>query len=447
MGIFSSLTRDQKESIGLLQVGTFLEYFDLMLYVHMAVLLNEIFFPKTDPHTASILTATAFCSTFVFRPIGAMIFGRIGDHIGRKPTIVITTAMMAISCLVMANLPTYAQIGISAAWIMIFCRVAQGISSMGEIIGAEIYLTETIKIPTRYPVTAFLDVSTYLGGLFALGVAFFVTSSGLNWRFAFWFGAVIAVVGALARTRLRETPEFLEMKRKWIKEETQKANLEADVLLGIDEGAQFNATWKEPVKAKTLASFFFISCGWPVCFYLAFIYFNPLLKENFGYSSEDIIRHNFFLVSILAITSIFLAYLSYRIHPLKINKTRGTLGLFLMIFLPFLMINLTSATQLFVIQALIVILGLEAMPSFAVFMSHFPLYRRFTFASILWSLSRAFMYVITSFGLIYLVDYFGYYGLWVMTLPTTFGFLYGINHFKELECKRSLYNKSSPSIA
>ncbi|MDF3033182.1 MAG: transporter [Alphaproteobacteria bacterium] len=447
MGIFSSLTRDQKESIGLLQVGTFLEYFDLMLYVHMAVLLNEIFFPKTDPHTASILTATAFCSTFVFRPIGAMIFGRIGDHIGRKPTIVITTAMMAISCLVMANLPTYAQIGISAAWIMIFCRVAQGISSMGEIIGAEIYLTETIKIPTRYPVTAFLDVSTYLGGLFALGVAFFVTSSGLNWRFAFWVGAVIAVVGALARTRLRETPEFLEMKRKWIKEETQKANLEADVLLGIDEGAQFNATWKEPVKAKTLASFFFISCGWPVCFYLAFIYFNPLLKENFGYSSEDIIRHNFFLVSILAITSIFLAYLSYRIHPLKINKTRGTLGLFLMIFLPFLMINLTSATQLFVIQALIVILGLEAMPSFAVFMSHFPLYRRFTFASILWSLSRAFMYVITSFGLIYLVDYFGYYGLWVMTLPTTFGFLYGINHFKELECKRSLYNKSSPSIA
>jgi MFS transporter, MHS family, proline/betaine transporter len=70
-----SLTREQKEAVGLLSIGTFLEYFDLMLYVHMAVLLNELFFPKTDPGTASILSAFAFCSTFVFRPFGALIFG------------------------------------------------------------------------------------------------------------------------------------------------------------------------------------------------------------------------------------------------------------------------------------------------------------------------------------------------------------------------------------
>ncbi|MDF3033185.1 MAG: transporter [Alphaproteobacteria bacterium] len=447
MGFFSSLTRDQKQSIGLLQVGTFLESFDVMLYIHMAVLLNELFFPKTDPHTASLLAAFAFCSTSVFRPIGALIFGWIGDHIGRKPTIVITTAMMAISCLIMANLPTYAQIGITAAWIMIFCRAAQGISCMGEIIGAQIYLTETVERPARYPATAFLEVAADLGGLLALGVAFFVTSFGLNWRLAFWAGAVIAIIGALARTRLRETPEFLEMKRKWIREETQRANLEADVLLGTDEGAKLNATWKEPIRGKTLLSYFLMSCGWPLCFYLAFIYFNPLLKESFGYSPEDIIRHNFFLVLILVTTSILLTCLSYRIHPLKINKIRGTLGLFLMISLPFLIVNLTSATHLFVIQALIVIMALDATPSLAVFMSHFPLYRRFTFASLLWSLSKALMYVVTSFGLIYLGSYFGHFGLWIIALPTAFGFLYSINHFKELERKRSLYSKSSPSIA
>ena len=63
-----SLTREQKEEVGLLSIGTFLKYFDLMLYVHMSVLLNELFFPKTDPDTASILSAFAFCSTFVFRP-------------------------------------------------------------------------------------------------------------------------------------------------------------------------------------------------------------------------------------------------------------------------------------------------------------------------------------------------------------------------------------------
>ena len=86
-----SLTREQKEAVGLLSIGTLLEYFDLMLYVHMAVLLNELFFPKTHPFTASLLSAFAFCSTFVFRPFGALIFGYIGDTIGRRVTVVITT--------------------------------------------------------------------------------------------------------------------------------------------------------------------------------------------------------------------------------------------------------------------------------------------------------------------------------------------------------------------
>jgi MFS family permease len=112
------LTREQKEAVGLLQVGTFLEYFDLMLYVHMAVLLNELFFPKTDPKTAALLTAFAFCSTYVLRPFGALIFGYIGDNVGRKATVVLTTMLMSTSCVIMANLPTYAQIGISATQLV-----------------------------------------------------------------------------------------------------------------------------------------------------------------------------------------------------------------------------------------------------------------------------------------------------------------------------------------
>lgn len=107
MGILSNLKRDQKEAIGLLQIRTFLEYFDLMLYVHMAILLNELFFPKTDPHTAALLSAFAFCSTYVLRPIGALIFGYLGDNIGRKATVIITTTMMSVSCIIMATLPTY----------------------------------------------------------------------------------------------------------------------------------------------------------------------------------------------------------------------------------------------------------------------------------------------------------------------------------------------------
>ncbi|WP_425360265.1 MULTISPECIES: MFS transporter [unclassified Candidatus Tisiphia] len=119
----TTLTKEQKEAVGLLSIGTFLEYFDLMLYVHMAVLLNELFFPKTDPHTATILSGAAFCSTYLLRPFGAVIFGWIGDNIGRKATVIITTFMMSLSCLVMANLPTYEKIGVSAAWLITICRI------------------------------------------------------------------------------------------------------------------------------------------------------------------------------------------------------------------------------------------------------------------------------------------------------------------------------------
>src|SRR5579871_7035851 len=133
MDTFTSLTKEQKRAVSLLSIGTFLEYFDLMLYVHMAVLLNELFFPKTDSRTASLLAAFTFCSSFVMRPFGALIFGWIGDHIGRKITVIITTMMMALSCVVMFVLPTYAQIGITASWGVTICRMIQGMSSMGEI--------------------------------------------------------------------------------------------------------------------------------------------------------------------------------------------------------------------------------------------------------------------------------------------------------------------------
>ena len=188
MNILSALRRDQKEAIGLLQVGTFLEYFDLMLYVHMAVLLNELFFPKTDPQTASIISAFAFCSTFVFRPFGALIFGYIGDHVGRKTTVIITTMMMSVSCVIMANLPTYAQIGITAAWLFTICRIVQGLSSMGEIIGCQIYITEITKPPVQYPAVGFIWVAADFGAVVALGIASLVTTTGLNWRVAFWIG-------------------------------------------------------------------------------------------------------------------------------------------------------------------------------------------------------------------------------------------------------------------
>jgi len=463
MGILSDLNREQKEAVGLLSIGTFLEYFDLMLYVHMAVLLNELFFPTYDPQTTSLLAALAFCSTFIFRPIGALIFGWIGDRKGRKKTIILTTMTMCVSCIVMASLPTYAQIGITATWIMMFCRVAQGMSSMGESIGAQIYLRESIRPPACYPIVSFISIACALGGLFALGIATLVTSVSLNWRYAFFGGALIAFIGAFARTRLRETPEFLEMKRQeqekfkeeWKKEwdtcDDEELSIEFFETLKetnpdqyLEKIIEFRKQTREMVQEsipnmkggtnlKTLFSYFLIYCGWPLSFYLAFIYFNPVLKGTFGYSSDNIIRHNFYLSTVMLISCTFWTSLSYRIYPLKIMKMRGILTLFLMISLPYLIKAINSPSQLFVIQALILLIPLANMPADAIFLNRLPMLRRFTFACFSYAVAQALMFMITSFGLVFLGSFFGSYGLWIITLPVTVAFLYGVYHFEWLD--------------
>lgn len=119
---------------------------------------------------------------------------------------------MSIACVTIAILPTYAQIGVTASWIVTICRIIQGMSSMGEIVGAELYLTEKLNPPIQYPAVALISIFTSVGSAVALGIACLVTSFDFNWRIAFWFGAGIAFVGSSARTRLREAPEFADAK-------------------------------------------------------------------------------------------------------------------------------------------------------------------------------------------------------------------------------------------
>ncbi len=424
MKILSSLNKQQKEAVALLQIGTFLEYFDLMLYVHMAVLLNSLFFPKTDPHTASLLTAFAFCSTFVLRPFGAILFGYIGDNYGRKTTIIITTALMSLSCVIMANLPTYAQIGITAAWCVTLCRVFQGLSSMGEIMGALVYMTEITKPPVQYPAVSFISLAAFTGSCAALAMSALVTTVGLNWRIAFWVGAAIAAAGSIARTRLRETPDFIEKINKRNKKQQQKN-------AGSDESHQ--VTDCEKMKNQTTVAFFFIYCGWPVCFFLAYMYFNSILQRVYGYTPEDVILHNFVLSIIHVVSCYVLSVMSFKIFPLFILKVKGYIFLGLSILFPILIYMTTSHYQLFILQAVLIIVALGDYPAVGIFVKHIPVLKRVTATSFLYSLSRAVTYVITSFGLVYLTEFLGHWGIWVILLPATIGYLWAVNHYENLE--------------
>ncbi|MFV9948263.1 MFS transporter, partial [Rickettsia conorii] len=405
---------------------------DLMLYVHMAVLLNELFFPKTDPFGASLQGAFAFCSVFVLRPVGAFIFGRIGDHIGRKVIVVITTFLMSISCIIMATVPTYAQIGIVASVIVTICRMLQGMSSMGEIIGAEIYLTEMIRPPVQYPTVMLIAISSILGGTAALGIAFVTTWYELNWRIAFWIGAAIALIGSIARTALKESKDFADAKHQ-LKDTMDKLQVNINTL-------QKDPILYEAVKKNTTISLFLIQCGWPMCFYLTYIYCSNILKNKFGYTPEEIISHNFYISIINLLGYIFLTYLSCRIHPLKILKAKVFIFFPVALFYPYIWNYINDPSHVFLLQSFIILFVLSTNPATPIFYKHIPIFKRVTYGGFIYAVSRAIMHIITSFGIIYIEKYLGQWGVSIIILPMIIGYGLGVLYFVKLETEVGTYH-------
>ena len=423
------LTREQKEAVGLLSIGTFLEYFDLMLYVHMAVLLNELFFPKTDPLTASLLSAFSFCSTYLLRPFGALIFGYIGDYIGRKVVVIMTTFIMGISCIVIATLPTYAQIGIYASYILTACRIMQGMSATAEARGAEIYLTESSKPPAQYPLVAMVTVCSALGTTAALGVAALFTSANLykdesSWRMAFFVGAAVAMIVTIGRTSLKEAEEFSNKKTK-LKNILEKNNLHL-------EDSNYKLVDTSPSLLTSIA-YFLIQCGRPPCFYFIYIYCGDVLKHQCGFSPSEIINQNFWVSIVDLFGIIGLAYLSLKIHPFKILRWKLYLFFACLIFFPIVMQYDANPYYIFIFQALASLFVFDHVPATPIFYRFFPIFKRFTYTSFLSAFAKLLTYFVTSFVLVILSTKFGYWGLFLIFIPVGLGFFFSLKYFETLE--------------
>ena len=414
------LTKDQKEAVGILSIGTFLEQFDIMLYIHMTVLLNTLFFPHTDPSVTGLLSALTFSSTFIFIPIGAIVFGWIGDNVGRKATVVLTTLLTSLSCLAIAFLPTYDEIGIKASIIMIGCRILQSMASMGEVIGALIYITEFTKPPIRYYAVALIPVFGFSGGLAALGVASFVIYAEINWRGIFIFGALIALIGMTIRTKLSETKDFADAKRR-LKQQYNKAIDTKNTYLDKDDN-------------KTSLAMFFTQCSWPLCFYFVFIYCGQLLKHQFDYSALDVIKHNF-VISIFPVLSCFVrAKLSQKIHPLILLKYSFISSFCLFVITRYYLDNSPNPVGMGIFQVLLLMFTTNGYSESSIMFPHLPVFKRFKAACLSYALSRALMYLATSFGLIFIIHLVGmFWGLvFASSIVTAMG-IYGFVHFLRLE--------------
>ena len=342
---------------------------------------------------------------------------------------------MGLSCIVMANLPTYETIGITAAWVMIICRMVQGVSSMGEYVGAGLYLTEMTKPPVQYIAVGMIDICSIIGGTLALAWGAVCTSYLLNWRLAFWGGACIAVIGAVARTKLREAPEFADAKRRF-KKTIDKFNSDSDDNFDSNQILKNSYVGREKPHWKTSLAFFLIQAGGPPFFYFLYMYCADFLKRDFHYTSEQIIQNNF-LVSMWSLVSIiFITFLSQKMNPLKIIKLRSILFLISIILSVYYLSKTKIGFEVLLIQLLLSSIGLYPNPAIPIFYKNFPIFKRFTYSSVLQAMSRVLMYVVTSVGMAYLAKLFGHYGILFIMVPLTLAFYWGVCHFEKLEENR-----------
>ncbi|MFZ2507480.1 MAG: MFS transporter [Steroidobacteraceae bacterium] len=200
-------------------LGTVFEWYDFYLYGTLAVFFSALFFPPGNDTAAFLASLATFGAGFAVRPLGALLFGRIGDLIGRKYTFLITIIVMGLATALVGVLPTYAQIGIWAPILLVTLRLAQGLALGGEYGGAATYVAEhappgkrgyyTSWIQTTATLGFFLSLAVILACRLGFGEEVFRT---WGWRLPFLLSVVLLGVSVYIRLKLEESPVFLEMK-------------------------------------------------------------------------------------------------------------------------------------------------------------------------------------------------------------------------------------------
>lgn len=207
--------------IGASSAGTVIEWYDFYLYALLTPFLAPLFFPNDNP-TASLLAAFAvYGAGFAIRPFGAVVFGRIGDVIGRKYAFLMTVLIMGGATVIVGLLPTYAQVGILAPIILTVLRLAQGLALGGEYGGAAIYVAEHAPDNKRGLYTSWIQTTATVGMFAALGVILITRLSfgdevyrDWGWRVPFLISAVLVAGALYIRSRLEETPLFQLIKQR-----------------------------------------------------------------------------------------------------------------------------------------------------------------------------------------------------------------------------------------
>jgi MFS family permease len=213
------MSAEEKKVVLASSFGALLEWYDFYIYAAMALQLGLLFFPKGNQTAAFLASLATFGAGFLIRPVGALLFGRLGDMVGRKRTFLVTILLMGIATVGVGVLPTYEHIGIAATYGLVLLRLLQGLALGGETGGAVTYVAEHSPTERRGAYTSSLQTTATVGLLISItvvfGLKFLLTDAQFHewgWRMPFLFSLLMLIVSVYFRAKLHESPTFLRMK-------------------------------------------------------------------------------------------------------------------------------------------------------------------------------------------------------------------------------------------
>ncbi|MFH8973976.1 glycine betaine/L-proline transporter ProP [Streptomyces sp. NPDC017890] len=196
-------------------LGNAMEWFDFGVYSYIAVTLGKVFFPSGNPTAQLLSTFGAFAAAFLVRPLGGMVFGPLGDRVGRQKVLALTMIMMAAGTFAIGLIPSYATIGVWAPVLLLVARLVQGFSTGGEYAGASTFIAEYAPDKRRGFLGSWLEFGTLAGYIGGAGLVTLMTAllsdgdlTSWGWRIPFLIAGPMGIIGLYLRMRLEETPAF-----------------------------------------------------------------------------------------------------------------------------------------------------------------------------------------------------------------------------------------------
>jgi metabolite-proton symporter len=382
-------------------IGTTIEFFDFYIYATAAVLVfPRLFFPASDPASATLASLATFAIAFLARPIGSALFGHFGDRIGRKTTLVAALLTMGISTVAIGVLPTYASIGVASPLLLAICRFGQGLGLGGEWGGAVLLAIENAPPGKRAWYGMFPQLGAPVGFFFS-GTVFLALSAWLTdeqffsfgWRIPFLASAVLVIVGLYVRLTITETPVFREVlsRRERVKVPMFVVFREhpGTVLIGV---------------LASLATF--------VLFYLMTVFALSWGTTALKYSRQTFLLFQLFGVVCFALTIPLAAVLAERGRRRTLIWVTIAIGLFGLIMAPLLTSGPIGA--LLTMAVGLSLMGMTYGPLGTVLSELFPASVRYTGSSLTFNLAGIFgaslaPYVATWLAKTYGLQYVGYY--------------------------------------